>query len=164
MMIYELLAIPRFEYTVTCHDRYGRLKWREEIPNLVTNVGRDDVLDKYFKGSTYTAAWFVGLKGSGSAAAGDTAASHAGWSEVTAYSESVRQTLTLGSVSGQSVSNSASKAVFSINGTATVAGAFIISNNTKGGTTGILYSAGDFAASRSVASGDTVRVTATLTS
>ena len=59
------------------------------------------------------------------------------------------------------ISNSASVAVFSINGTATIAGAFLTSNNTKGGTTGILFSASDFQSpgDRSVVSGDTLNVT-----
>jgi len=53
--------------------------------------------------------------------------------------------------------------VFTINGTATVAGAFITSSNTKSGTTGTLYGAVDFSSSRSVISGDTLTVTVTLT-
>jgi hypothetical protein len=59
------------------------------------------------------------------------------------------------------ISNSASVAVFSINGTVTVAGAFLTSNNTKGGTTGILFSASDFQSpgDRAVVSGDTLNVT-----
>lgn len=150
-------------YKVECFDKHGNLKWFEETPNTVVNVGLDDVLDKYLKGSTYTAAFYVGLKGTGSIAAGDTMASHAGWSEITAYTESVRQTLTLGTVSSQSVDNSASKATFSINGTATVAGAFIVTDSTKGGTSGTLYGAADFSASRNVENGDTLNVTCTLT-
>ena len=128
-------------------DKYGKLKWREVVWNTVVNVGLDDVLDKYFKGSTYTAAHYVGLTDSTpTVAAGDTMASHAGWTEIQTYSEAVRQTLTLGTVSSQSVDNSASKAVFSINGTATVGGAFVTTNNTKGGTTGTLYGAAAFTA------------------
>ncbi len=155
----KLKSTYRFE----CFGADGALKWVEEVDNLVVDAGLNDVLDKYFKGSAYTAAWYVGLKGTGSVAAADTMASHAGWSEVTAYSESVRQTLTLGSVASKSVSNSASKAVFSINGTATVAGAFLSTDDTKGGTTGTLYGAVDFSASRSVINGDTLNVTVTLT-
>ncbi len=135
-------------------------KWEEDIHNLVTNEGRNDILTKYFKGSGYTAAWYLGLKGAGSAAAGDTLASHAGWSEVTPYSGN-RPAITFGTASSQSLA--ASSAVsYSINATETVAGAFISSVNT--GTSGTLYSAGDFAASRSVANGDTLNVTPTVTS
>lgn len=135
-------------------------KWEDVAHNLVTNEGRNDVLTKYFKGSSYTAAWYLGLKGTGSAAAADTLASHAGWSEVTPYSGN-RPSITWGTAASQSLSASSAVSI-SINATATVAGAFISSVNT--GTSGILYSAGDFAASRSVASGDTLNVTPTVTS
>jgi hypothetical protein len=45
-----------------------------------------------------------------------------------------------------------------------VGGAFLTSNNTKGGTTGTLFSAVDFSApgDRSVVSGDTLTVTYTF--
>jgi hypothetical protein len=90
--------------------------------------------------------------------------SHSGWVEIADYSESVRQTLTLGTVSAKSVSNTASKAVFSINGTATVGGAFVVTNSTKSGSTGTLVGAGAFTGGdKSVGSGDTLNVTVTLT-
>lgn len=132
-------------------------KWEEDVPNTVTNVGRNDVLDKYFKGSSYTAAWYLGLKGTGSVAAGDTLASHAGWAEVTPYTGN-RKTITWGTTSSQS--NTASAASFAITGSATVAGGFIASVNS--GTSGILYSASNFASSRTVANGDTLNVTPTV--
>lgn len=150
-------------YDVECYDKDGNLKWVDGFDNLVVNTGLDDILNKYFKGSSYTAAHYVGLKGAGTIAAADTMASHAGWTESTAYSEGARQTLTLGTVSSQSVNNSASKAIFSINGTATIAGAFLSTDSTKGGTSGTLYGAGDFSGSRSVENGDTLNVTVTLT-
>lgn len=157
------IAKVKNTYAFECFDRSGRLKWREVVDNLVTTAGLNDLLDKYLKGSTYTAAFYVGLKGTGSAAAGDTMASHAGWAEVANYSNANRPTLTLGTVSGGSVDNSASKAVFNINGTATVAGGFVATNNTKSGSTGTLYGVADFGASRSVQDGDTLNVTVTLT-
>jgi len=151
-------------WTVICKDAKGREKWREVNDNLVTNAGLDDILDKYLKGSSYTAAWYVGLKGAGTAVAADTMSSHSSWSEITDYSQSVRPTLTLGTVSSQSVDNSASVETFSINGTATVAGAFLNTDSTKSGTSGTLYGVVDFTTSRSVISGDTLEVTVTLTS
>ena len=157
-------------YKIQCHDAQGNLKWEDEAPNLVVNVGLQDMNAKYFTGSSYTAAWYIGLYGAGASntpAAGDTMSSHAGWTEVTAYSQATRPACTFGTPTTANPSvatNSASPATFSINGTTTVGGAFLTSNNTKSGTTGTLYSAADFSApgDRAVVSGDTLSVTYTL--
>jgi len=154
-------------FSIQCFDKDGKLKWEDKEHNLVVNVGLKDMNDKYFTGSAYTAAWFIGLYGAGASntpAAGDTAASHAGWTEVTAYSQATRPAATFAAATTADpsvITNSASVAVFSINGTTTVGGAFLISNNTKGGTTGILFSAADFQSpgDRAVVSGDTLNVT-----
>ena len=90
-------------------------------------------------------------------------ASHSSWAENTTYSESVRQTLTLGTPAAGSVNNSSSKATFSINGTTTIFGAFLVTNSTKGGTSGTLYGVVDFGSPRAVISGDTLEITVTLT-
>jgi hypothetical protein len=150
-------------WEVVCRDSEGNEKWREVNKNLVTTVGLNHVLSSTLDGATQITAWYVGLKGAGSAAAGDTMASHSGWAEVVAYSQAVRQTLTLGTAAAGSIDNTASKATYSINGTATVAGAFINSNNAKSGTAGTLYGVVDFGSSRAVISGDTLEVTVTLT-
>lgn len=150
-------------FRMECVGADGKVKWVEEFDNLVVNVGLDDALDKYFKGAAYTATHYIGLKGTGAAAAGDTMASHAGWVTITPYSEATDPAFTPGAVAGQSVDNSASKASFSINATDTIFGAFLKTDNTKGGAIGTLYSAGDFAASRAVVSGDTLNVTYTAT-
>lgn len=161
----EFVKGLKSHYTIECRDKEGKLKWVDEFDNLVVDAGLNDSLDKHLKGSTYTAAWYVGLiYSSGTVAAGDTMGSHAGWTEDQNYSEANRQTLTLGAVSGKSVDNSASKAVFSINATTQVGGAFVTSSNSKGGTTGTLYGGGLFTGGvRGVASGDTLNVTITLT-
>jgi hypothetical protein len=153
----ESCGVPRFHYHIECVDADGKVKWVEEFDNLVTTEGKNDILDKYFKGSAYTATWFLGLKGTGSAAAGDTLASHSGWTEQTPYSGN-RPAITFGTTSGGS--NTATAVSYSINASATVAGAFISSVNT--GTSGKLYSAGDFSSSRSVVNGDTLNVTVTV--
>lgn len=147
-------------YRFECFDADGNLKWTEEVENLVTNEGLNDLLSKYFKGSSYTAAFYVGLKNTGTPGATDTLASHSGWTENSTYTGN-RQALTLGSVSGQSVDNSASKASFAITGSTTIYGAFLAT--AASGTSGVLYGAADFGASRAVISGDTLNVTVTLT-
>ena len=151
-------------WTVICKDAKGREKWREVNDNLVTNAGLNDILDKYLKGSSYTAAWYIGIKSVGTAVAADTMASHSSWSELAGYTQSTRPALSLGTVASQSVDNSASKGTFSVNATATVAGAFLSTDNTKSGTSGTLYGVVDFGSSRAVISGDTLEVTVTLTS
>lgn len=154
-------------YEVWCVGPDGKEKWRDTIKNLVTTVGKNDLLDKYLKGSAYTQTIRMGLKGTGSAAAGDTQASHAGWSEVglanaPTYSGN-RQSVTMGSASsGSSVSPTQA---FSMTGGGTVAGCFINNGGsaTIDNTTGILFSAGDFSGgSKTVTSGDTINVVYTL--
>lgn len=157
-------------YRIECRDKDGNLKWVDETHNLVVNVGLQDMNTKYFTGSSYTAAWYIGLYGaaaSNTPAAGDTAALHAGWTEITPYSNATRPACTFGSATSADpsvISNTLSPAQFNINATNTVGGAFLISNNTKGGSTGILFSASDFQSpgDRSVASGDTLNVTYTF--
>jgi len=48
-----------------CYGTDGEKKWEDGFDNIVVNVGLDDLLDKYFKGSAYTAAHYVGLVGAG---------------------------------------------------------------------------------------------------
>jgi hypothetical protein len=164
-------AAAKGYYTILCFDKNGNLKWEDTAPNLVVNVGLQDMNAQYFKGSAYTAAWYVGLitgPGSGTTiAAGDTMSSHAGWSENTGYSNATRPAATFGTATTANPSvqtNSASPASFTINATSTIAGAFLVSNSTKGGTTGILFSASDFTSpgDRAVVSGDTLNVTYTF--
>lgn len=80
----------------------------------------------------------------------DTMSSHAGWTEVPAsqVQQATRQVWTPGTVSGGSASDSASPAAYtmaaSLAGTAYIHGLFLVSNNTIAGTTGTLYSEGEF--------------------
>lgn len=157
-------------FTVQCHDAEGNLKWEASQPNLVVNVGLQDMNAKYFLGSSYTAAWYLGLYGAGASntpAAADTMASHAGWTEAVGYSQATRPACTFGTATTADpsvITNAMSPAAFSINATAVIGGAFLTSDNTKGGTTGVLFSAADFAApgDRNVVSGDTLSVTYTF--
>lgn len=155
---------PHGHYLVECFDADGNLKWTDQIENLVVTEGRNFALDTLFEGAAYTAAWFMGLVNGASAptyAAGDTMASHAGWTEVTAYAAGTRPAPDL-SANASAGSKSAAAVGFAINGTATIAGCFLTTNSTKGGTTGVLYSVGSFTGgNRAVVDGDTLNVTYT---
>jgi hypothetical protein len=142
--------------------------WVEEVDNLVTTAGVNKLLDAMFKTGLTSPAWYVGLIKGASAptfAVGDTMASHSGWTEIAGsdVSQANRQAWTAGAVSGGSVDNSASQAVYSMLTSITLQGLFMADNNTLGGTSGTLYGEAAFATSQAVQNGYTVNVTATLT-
>lgn len=152
-------------YVVECFGTDGALKWSDVIDNLVTTAGKNLILDTILAGSSYTASVVIGLKGTGTAAVGDTQGSHAGWSEVggtnaPAYS-STRKTPSFSAASGGTKATSAAVS-FAFTSGGTVAGCFVNINgsSTQDNTTGTLLSAGDFSGgSRTVASSDTLTVT-----
>jgi hypothetical protein len=158
-------------FTVTCVGADGVEKWSDTFHNLVVNVGLQDMNSKYFQGSGYTAAWYLGLvqgPGSGTTfAAADTLATHAGWTELvagTAYTGN-RKAVTFGTATTADpsvITNSSSPSSFAmlVNGTV-VAGALLCS--VASGTSGILFSAGDFTGgNKTVDNGDTLNVTYTF--
>ena len=157
-------AAPRFRYDVRCVGADGTERWAEAFDNLVTDQGANFLLEVGFGATAKPANWFLGLIGSGTPVAGDTYATHAGFTESTAYSNANRPTLAFAAASGRSKATSAA-ASFTINATATITGAFTATAATKGDTAAagaVLYSAGLFSVARSVLSGDTLAVTLTL--
>jgi len=150
-----------------CFDKDGNLKWEDSAKNLVVNTGLQDMNTKYFKGVSYSAAWYIGLvqgPASGNTyAAGNTLASHAGWTEDTNYSGGNRATATFGTATTADpsvIDNSGSVAVFSITGTTTIAGAFLTTTQSNSSTSGLLFSVSNFTGGdRAVINGDTLNVT-----
>jgi hypothetical protein len=164
----EAKATGLFE--IKCHDKDGNLKWEAQSKNLVVNVGLQYMAGSALTSVTQITSWYLGLYGAGASntpAAGDTMSSHAGWTEVVAYSNATRVAATFATATTANpsvVTNSASPAVFNINGTTTVGGAFLTSGSAKSGTVGTLFSAADFGSpgDRSVVSSDTLSVTYTF--
>ncbi len=144
-----------------CYDSNNNLKWEEQGDNLVTTEGLNNILDVMFGGSTQDTTWFIGLKNAGTVAAGDTLASHAGWTENSNYTGN-RKAYTIVSAAAGAITNTASKASFSINAdTQTIAGGFLASVDT--GTSGVLFNAKDFSSAKSPDSGDTLEVILSIT-
>lgn len=153
---------------VGIYNKNGIKQYETQARNLVVNQGKNDFLNVYFADGTPTAlaSWFMGLisdTGFTGIVAADTAASHAGWTEFTSYSESTRvawgQT---GPSTGVTTITNSSPVTFNISGSGTLKGGFIITNSTKGGTTGKLWAAALFSTAVPVNNGDQMKVTYNL--
>ena len=89
-------------------------------------------------------------------------ASHAGWNEFTTYSQVTRVEWSEGATANRTIASSA-PADFSITGSGTIRGGFLVSNSAKSGTEGVLWSTGVFSNPPTVANGETLKITYSLT-
>lgn len=153
-----------FEHVVE-HIRNGKLIDVETVHNLVPTEGLNHILNVALRAGSPTPNWYVALfEGNYTPVAGLTAATFpSAATECTAYDEPSRVLWVPAAASGGVVTNSASKAVFTMNATKTVYGIVMSSLLTKGGTTGTLVSAVRFAASKSVFDDDLLQVTSSIT-
>lgn len=152
-------------WKVQKRDVDGTLLWEEVFHNGINTGALNDLLSVYLAAGTQKTTWYGGLidnTGFSALSASDTISSHSGWAESTSYDESVRQTWTPGAIASGVVSNS-SAMVFTASGSITIKGAFLVSNSTKGGSTGQLWSTGSFSAAQALTVGQTLSVTYSLT-
>lgn len=144
------------------HFRNGKRIGKHRIKNLVTNGGKNYLLDVGFNGIGQVTTWYLGLIDSASytgEAAGDTMNSHAGWDEWIDYDETTRPVWNKSSSpTGTETLTTVSQSVFTINSAGSLQGGFVCANNVIGGTTGILWSAGHFGAAVPVGIGDQMRL------
>ena len=125
----------------TRYDSKRRFRGCGRIYNMVTTAAINNLLDVYFNGASQTATWYMGLIDLASFTsidAADTMSSHAGWQEVTTYSQSTRPSWGQAAAASGSINNP-SAAQFTFTATKTIHGLFVASNNVKNGTTGILW-------------------------
>ena len=161
-----------------CRDAEGNVKWIEIVPNHITYEGLDNILNTYFINFSYfgcNQAWYAGLisnnYGMPTLAQTDVASQITvdamgsnNWGEDTNYNESYRPTINWAAASSQSITNSASPCVFTMNASTTILGAFVISESTKAGTYGVLFKEAAFSAgAQSVKANDTITLTITIT-
>lgn len=143
------------------HVRDGKVidTWKEK--NIVVNQGLNYILDAALSGGTVNTSHYIGLFSNNYTPIASTLVTNL--TEVNAkYNETTRPTWIEAGSTSQTITNSASPTAFTFNASETVYGAFLISNNTKGGTTGTLIAASKFAASRSMLDTDVLNVTYTL--
>lgn len=152
-------------YRIICRRPNGTIRWVEEANNLVVNEGLDHVLDVVLSGGTQDTSWFLGLLASSPSPGATWTATEIASNDFVDYDEATLQAFTDGGVSGQSLDNSASPAVFTVDtNSSTIGGAFLIGTNAKATPSGTLYSAAAFSGgNKSADDDDTLTVTATFT-
>ncbi len=158
--------VPTGFFDVECYGADGKLKWEEHIPNGITNVGKNLLLDTMFAAGSQSDPWSISLiqdGGYSALSAGDTMSSHAGWQEFTGYDETIRVEWDEAAAASQQITSSTTSD-FSINTADTLKGIFVVDDNTKGGTSGTLWATGLFSSDQAVINGDTLKITYTVTS
>lgn len=141
--------------------RKGKTIDKFHFDNLAVNQGLNDALNCYFNAGGQTTTWYMGIfQGNYTPLSTDTAASIAGNStESSSYSSGTRPQWQQAAPSGQSITNAANRATYTFTGSVTIYGAFLISQNTIGGTSGVLFAAAQFGASKAVVASDQLLLT-----
>lgn len=157
-------------FTATCYRKDGSIRWKVPRFNGVTNLGFNLMLDSTFRSASISpiSSWFMGLIGNTGfttgLAAGDTMASHGGWTEdSTHYTAANRPAWTPGAAASKSISNG-TPVSFAMNTDNTIIkGIFVCSDNTLGGTSGTLWATGLFGSDQTLFNGDTLKITYSVT-
>lgn len=133
-------------------------------PNILPTEGLNHLLSVLVAGAAQVSPWYVALFSQNvTPQATLTAATFTGtMTEFVGYSEATRVTYVEGAVAAGSVSNSASRAEFTISAGATIYGGALLSAQAKSATTGTLLACSLFSAGRPVIIGDTLQTMYTL--
>lgn len=161
-------------YTFELFDARGNVINRGKFKNVLTTVGKNEILNDSLHASTNTLVGpYCGIISSTSyttPVVGDTMASHAGWLEAGTTNAptygSTRPTAAFAAASGGVIAYS-SAVSFTFTGSGTVSGTFTVigsgASATVMSTTGTLLSAGGFGTAQPVISGNVMTVSYTLT-
>jgi hypothetical protein len=114
--------------------------------NIVVNQGLNALLNIMFNAGAQVTTWYLGLfEGNYTPIPSVTAATIASAStETTAYSQAGRPAFAPASAASQTITNTANRATFTFTASKTIYGAFLVSSQTKSGTSGTLFSATRF--------------------
>lgn len=151
------------------HYRKGNLIDRWEQKNVNTNQGLNHMLNVAFNGATQITSWYMGLFESNTTPLVTHTYAVPGFTESTAYTSATRVAYTDATATDKIMTNTASKASFTMNDTKTIYGAFLCGGgtdaNTKSDTAGggILFASSKFATSKAVVNGDVLLVVCSIT-
>jgi hypothetical protein len=155
-------ATTGFQYLVEHLNAAGKVLSAEVLHNLMPYEGLNHAINVILRAGAQAPSWFTGIYETPyTPVAEDIAATFkdvAG--ECSAYTPATRPLLVLSAPVMGSADNLASRAEFTMTANKTIYGAFVISNNTKGGGAGILLSAARFASPKALNTTDVLRLTA----
>lgn len=167
-LVNALLVGTKWDFE--CYDKDGNLKWAElQRPNIVTNQGLDAMLNIMFHAATQISTWYVAAVETDTAAADTMTYAVPVFTEWDGYTEAARQEYVEAAASSQSITNSANKATFTSSETKTLYGGFLVGGGTDAATMsdtaggGTLFCYSKFSAGKAVESGDTFKITITIT-
>lgn len=147
------------EFHMEVFDNKNRRVNILDFHNGITDEGMTDLLTTYFDEGTPVTTWYFGLiAGTGTLAATDTLASHAGWTEFTDYTGD-RKAWVPTAPAARAIGTSTTSD-FAITGSGTLKGAFLCAVDT--GTSGVLWSTGLFSGDQPVENGNTIKMSYAL--
>ncbi len=141
------------------------LKWEVETHNLITNEGLDHALNVILNVDTQIDPWYVLLFNTNTTPLATFTYATPVFTESANYDEVTRQAYVEAAASSQSITNSANRAVLTMNATETIYGAALVSDSTKDDQVAagaILFCAALFSNAKSVNDDDTLEVTYTV--
>lgn len=133
----------------------------EYAPNSVVREGRNHMLNVVLHNQAQVAQWYMALFGGDVSVNGNTwtaANFSAVATEITDYDETERPAFDEGAAVDGVLNNGGAEAAFTFNAAGTAYGGAIISSNTKGGTSGLLFSAARFPSAKPYEPSDKIKV------
>ena len=156
-------------FTLEVFDKKGKLISKEEVKNIMTDEGLNAVLNILLHNATQINPWYCVVFESDTTPTGAETYAVPVYTECQAYTEGTRPEYVEAESVAKSTTNSASKAVFTMNASKDLYGAALVGNgsapDTKGNTAGggTLLCCGRFAVMQPVISGNIVNLTYTIT-
>lgn len=144
--------------------RDGKCIDKAIVHNRCVDQGLNHILNVQFHAAAQIATWYILIfEDDYTPLAADTY-QVPGFTECTAYTEAARQAFVESEATAKSLTNSANKAVFSINATKNIYGGALVSLVTidDQAAGNFMYCAANFGEAKSVENGDTFKVTVTL--
>jgi len=155
-------------YTVE-HWRGDELLSVTEDSNVCTDEGLNALLNIMFNAATQITTWYVLIFETDTEPASATTYATPVWTESEAYDEATRPEYVDVTADAKIMTNSASKAVFTISATKTIYGAALVGGGSAATTKadaaggGTLFSASQFSAEKACVDNDVLNVTVTIT-